>query len=233
MILGLIFLPIRIALNLARILIKLALSLFWLPIHLITRHFFLFVMLAIAIVVFAMFAAHKEDKAANQLPQAPTVSVDPTLTPGPATAPAATAPRGKAAPVKIDPVMKVEDGDSAFATDLIKAMTDPERAAYSAYFYYAMNTLGNGQAYQWANGNINGTIMPTSSFTNHVGDRCRSFKEVLKVHTVEQKLTGTSCDNNDGSWCKLKPNATPMCGLGGGQPSMVDSVKDSVRRLFH
>lgn len=117
------------------------------------------------------------------------------------------------APV-IEPITKRENGDSKFAADLYAMMTDLERVDYSRNFYDAMNTTPDGQAKSWAAGNINGVFQPSQTFLNNSGSTCRRFGEVLKVHTIEQQITGIACVKADGSWCKLKSNATPACNLG-------------------
>lgn len=222
---ALLFLPFRIAINLLR----LGLRLLWLPIHLILHHLFLTFVIVAVILILAMCQSKKEERAPSILPRAtpPSLSVAPQLQG------AQVQPRTKKgqAPVRIDPVLKVEDGNSAFASDLYAAMTDAERAYYSQLFFWAMNTLADRQSYAWANVNTHGEITPLNSFNNKVGHRCRSFKETLKVHTVQQALSGIACDNGGGTWCKLKGNATPMCGLG-GRESTFEGIKRSLRNMF-
>lgn len=136
-------------------------------------------------------------------------------------------------PIIINPVTVVEDGDSAFATDVYATMSDEERAAYSQTFFWVMDNVKDGESHSWSNLNIAGSLRPADSFTNNVGGRCRRFSEVLKVHEVQQTVTGIACENADGSWCKLKVNATPGCNL--GQPAgggLLDSIGGSIRDLF-
>ena len=229
--LSLIFLPVRMALNLTRILIRLATRLLWLPIYLISHHLFLTFMAVLALIVFAQLHSCNEKRKDARLPtprSAPaTLTVDPQLQ----GVPGAPSTGNQVQLERIDPVLKVEDGDSAFASDLYAAMTEAERKYYSAFFFWAMNTLADGTAYPWTRGNIGGSIQPASSFQNNYGDRCRTFRETLKVHTVKQNLTGTACRKGDGSWCKLKANATPMCGLG-YNPGFWGGIVDSVKNLF-
>ena len=116
-----------------------------------------------------------------------------------------------------------KDGDSSFATDLYATMSDEERAYYSSIYFWAMTNLPDGQSHSWNNINIAGTIRPNDTFTNKMGESCRHFSEVLKVHTIQQTLSGTACQRGAGAWCKLKPNATPSCGLGGKEPGIVRS----------
>ena len=126
---------------------------------------------------------------------------------------------------QISPVTRREDGDSSFATDLYASMTEPERNSYSQVFYSVMSNVADGTAFPWTNLNIAGTITPTRSFKNNSGVQCRAFAEVLKVHSIEQTISGTACDRGDGGWCKLKPNATPMCGLSNGSVGIFDAIK--------
>ncbi|MDX2095536.1 MAG: hypothetical protein SFW64_06330, partial [Alphaproteobacteria bacterium] len=117
------------------------------------------------------------------------------------------------------------------ATDTYTMMTDPERAAYSRAFYAVMNTVVDGEAGNWDFHNIQGSIRPVRSFANSNGTRCRTFTEVLKVHHIQQTISGTACDNGGGSWCKLKVNATPRCGLG-HTPGAFDGIANAIGRLF-
>lgn len=131
----------------------------------------------------------------------------------------------------IEPVSKHEDGDSSFATDLYASMTEPERNYYSRVFYGTMGSVPDGKTYEWAHYNIHGALTPVKTFTTKSGLTCRSFTEVLKVHRIQQTLSGTACDNGGGSWCKLKPNATPACGLG-HKPGAFDGITSAVKNLF-
>lgn len=200
---ALLFLPLR--------LFGLALSMVLLPvrmiIRLLTRNLFL---LALVIIGLLLYKALHNSKA--HLPE---------LTP--AAAPQQRTPQGV---IVIEPVRKREDGDSAFATDLYAIMTDPERITYSQNYYWAMSNLTDGQVHTWTGGNINGALRAIDTFTNNTGGRCRHFSEILKVHTIEQTITGIACEQESGGWCKLKPNATPACGLSGYQPGLLDSLKN-------
>jgi surface antigen len=227
---SLLFLPFRIVINLTRILIRLAVRALWLPLYFVSHHLFLTFMVVLAIIVAAQLHSCSEKKKDAQLPSAQQSAPGP-LAVDPQLRGAAMPQTRKGQPVQIDPVLKVEDGDSAFASDLYAAMTEPERNYYSAFFFWAMNNLPDGAAYPWTNGNIAGSIQPVQSFNNKYGDRCRAFREELKVHTVKQNITGTACRNGHGTWCKLKPNATPMCGLG-YNPGFFEGLWGSVRNLF-
>ena len=152
-----------------------------------------------------------------------------TLKPAPKIERAAKTSKG-AAPV-IERVEKEEDGDSAFATDTYATMNDFERAAYSKNFYAIMSTTPNGQARSWTFYNIQGVIRPLSIFNNKNGRVCRKFTEVLKVHRIQQTISGTACDNGGGTWCKLKVNATPQCGLG-HKPDPLDGLGNAIKGLF-
>ncbi len=104
-------------------------------------------------------------------------------------------------------------------------MNEQERANYSRAFFWALSSVPNNTAQNWDADNINGTLTPTDTFLNKSGTTCRHFRERLKVHAIEQQLTGTACAQAGGQWCKLKPNATPACGLG-HKRGMLDSLKN-------
>jgi surface antigen len=198
----LLFLPFRI--------MRMGLGLVLLPVrivvHLLTRNIFLLGIMVIAVVLYAAIRS-----SSHNLPE---------LTP------ATAQPQMKNGQVLVDPVRKKEDGDSAFATDLYATMTDAERAAYSQHYYWAMANLPDGQEHLWTEQNIGGTLRANDNFANNSGARCRHFNEILKVHAIEQTLSGTACQQDNGSWCKLKPNATPACNLGGYQPGVMDTLKN-------
>jgi hypothetical protein len=137
----------------------------------------------------------------------------------------------KGLPPVVEPVTKYEDGDSVFSADLYPLMTEMERAQYSNIFYAVMRKIPDGREHIWSYYNIHGTLKPTATFKNKKGHTCRSFTEVLKVHTIQQTISGTACDNGGGQWCKLKPNATPACGLG-YNPGFMQGIGDSIKNLF-
>ncbi len=186
-----------------------------LPLKFFARHTVLCLVLIAALI---LYLALKKDPHA----------VD-NLKPQPGAQQAAPLPKG-AVPL-IQPITKKEDGDSVFATDTYTIMSDPERLQYSQNFYSIMNSTADGQATSWAYYNIQGSIRPLSTFTNQMGAVCRPFTEVLKVHNIEQTLSGTACSNGNGSWCKLKPNATPECGLG-HKSGTFDGLESAIKGLF-
>jgi surface antigen len=94
-----------------------------------------------------------------------------------------------------------------------------------------MNTLPDGQTHSWNNIDIAGSIRPDKSFVNKSGEKCRYFGEVLKVHAVQQNISGLACQNGSVSWCKLRANATPACGLG-HKPGALDSISGAFDKLF-
>lgn len=134
----------------------------------------------------------------------------------------------------IQPVKTVEDGNSAFATDLIPKMNPEELRVYSDTFFWVMQHQPKGKAHGWNFYNIYGTITPGPVFNNNLGHQCRRFREVLKVHEIQQTLDGISCKKADGGWCKLGKNWTPICGLGpdGGISGFVNGIENSLRGLF-
>lgn len=152
-----------------------------------------------------------------------------TLKPAPKVERAAKTPKG-VAPI-IERVEKVEDGDSSFATDTYAMMNPQERAAYSHAFYSTMSTVPDGQAKDWSFYNIQGSLRPVSTFKNSSERVCRKFTETLKVHRIQQTISGTACDNGGGTWCKLKVNATPQCGLG-HTPGTFDGLGKAIGNLF-
>ena len=131
----------------------------------------------------------------------------------------------------VEPVEKREDGDSTFATDTYTMMTDVEQAMYSQNFYTILNTTADGQATSWSYYNIQGSLRPIRTFHNNNGNICRTFTEVLKVHRIQQTISGTACGNGASTWCKLKPNATPECGLGHA-PGAFDGLSNAIKGLF-
>lgn len=208
--LGILLLPLR--------LVGIPLAMVYLPFRIIlklfARHTVAFILVVLAIYLFFHFRHNNA-----RLPE---------LTPA-QTAPVAKTPQGKM-PI-VEPVRKRENGDSAFATDLYATMTEEERIQYSKNYFYAMNALTDGQVHSWSSYNIAGSIRANDTFRNGSGDRCRHFNEVLKVHSIQQTISGTACEQGGGRWCKLKPNATPMCGLG-GSGGFMDGITRSLRNLF-
>ena len=197
----------RIIFNLIGILLALATRALWLPILLVKRNLFLVILLVVALVIYTKCS--QSQMPAELTPAAPVASTPAPAAPG-------DNKRSKQAPkVVIEPVTKREDGTSGFATDLYKLMTDDQRGYYSHIYYWAMANLPDGQTHAWVNGNMYGSFTPTRTFSNNAGGTCRNFKETLKVRHIEQQISGIACLKPDMTWCKLQPNATPTCGLGG------------------
>ena len=185
------------------------------PLKIFARHTVL--CLAVAAVLIVYLAVKKDPHSLDTLKPAPKVER------------AAKTPKG--APAIIEPVDKIEDGDSAFATDTYAMMNEQERAAYSHAFYNAMSTVPDGQSKEWSFYNIQGSLRPISTFKNSSDRYCRKFTEVRKVHRIQQTITGTACADSGGTWCKLKVNATPQCGLG-HTPGMFDGIGKAIESLF-
>lgn len=185
------------------------------PLKIFARHTVL--CLAVAAVIILYLAVKKDPHSLDTLKPAPKVER------------AAKTPKG-AAPI-IQQVTKVEDGDSAFATDTYAMMNEQERAAYSRAFYSAMSTVPDGQSKEWSFYNIQGSLRPISTFRNSSDRVCRKFTETLKVHNIQQTISGKACADSGGTWCKLKVNATPQCGLG-HTPGAFDGIGNAIGNLF-
>lgn len=184
-----------------------------LPFHLILHNFFLVLVVVAILIIYFEFSGDGSSNVSHRAPSPPSASeANPPAKPG-----------------QIDPVRRYENGDSAFSTDLYASMTDAERQHYSQMFYSVMENVVDNTPYSWQAVNIAGTLTPGKRFYNQNGVECRRFKETLKVHSIEQSITGIGCDRGDGGWCKLKSNATPACGLS-TKGSM--GIMDSIRRLF-
>lgn len=203
----------RVISNLTRLGIRLALF----PIFLLTRNLFLVVIVVAAVLIYtALGTSSGSNRTASQRDANP-VRMERNA-------------QGQMVQVA-SPVRTTEDGNSAFANDLYAQMTDEERSAYSQTFFWAMASLKDGASHQWAHTDIAGTLTPTNSYKNKVGATCRNFNETLKVHSVQQQLQGIACQKNDGSWCKLKANATPVCGIG-HNPGMLENFGTSLKNMF-
>lgn len=155
----------------------------------------------------------------------------PQLTPVPADSSQAKPADPSKIPI-VQPVSKTEDGNSDFSSDLYAAMNKVERSEYSKHFYFAMAQKADGTEHAWSYYNIAGRLRPNDSFTNAYGDRCRHFSEVLKVQHIQQTVSGTACERGNGSWCKLRENATPVCGMGKSRGGTLDSISRSLGNLF-
>ncbi len=117
----------------------------------------------------------------------------------------------------IDPVSKYEDGNSAFSADLLKKMEEFELSYYSQIFFWTMQNAKVNQTHRWSKDNIAGEITVTHAFRNKRDVACKKFNETLKVHEIQQTLNGIACAKPDGTWCKLKHDATPACNLSAPQ----------------
>lgn len=202
------FLPLR--------LLGIPVAILMIPVRILMHNFVL-----VAVVIATIFIYRSCSEQSNYGPSHPS----------PIASPKQAKNRGNG-PIVIDAVTKQEDGDSAFATDVYATMSDEERAFYSHTFFTAMSNLPDGETQGWTNYNIAGSIRPDDTFTNKTGTRCRHFSEALKVHEVQQTLTGIACDNGGGTWCKLKSTATPACNLGQPARGLLDGITTSIKGLF-
>lgn len=205
----------RIIFNLFGVLTRLGIGLLAFPIFLLTRHIFLLVIAAGILFIYLFMSSDDKQVRSTEHLNKPTMVKN---------------EKGQMVQVAT-PVRKVEDGNSAFTNDVYKQMTEQEQAYYSQIFFWAMTTLPDNQTHSWSNVDIAGTIKPANSFLNKSGERCRMFSEVLKVHAVQQNISGMACDNGGGTWCKLSATATPACGLG-HKPGMFDGVSGAFNKLF-
>lgn len=227
---NLIVLPFRLALTLLFALLSLFFSLFGItlsasshiiaiPLVILRKNLFWVGLIVLSLVIYFYFKHDSEPRQQS----APAIGTIPSeLQPAQGTPQQTKSTSGQ---ILVEAVRKREDGNSAFAADLYTMMNDEQRAYYSQFFFWAMTNLQDGQTHPWANGNTNGSFTLTSTFRNSSGTTCRRFHETLKVRSIEQNLDGIGCIKSNGSWCKLKANATPACGLGGNR-GFWDSLKD-------
>jgi surface antigen len=200
----------RIASNLIRMAIRLALF----PLFLLTHNLFAVIVVVAGVLIYMNLSSDDHSQSSRNAN------------------PASMERNAKGQMVQVpSTVATVENGNSAFANDLYVQMTESERSYYSQIFFWVMGNVKDGQAHSWSNIDIGGMISPTSSFKNKVGDTCRQFSESLKVHAVQQQITGIACQKADGSWCKLSANATPACGLG-HTPGMFEGITGSLKNIF-
>ncbi len=205
----------RIIFNLFGVITRLGVGLLAFPIFLLTRHAFLLVIAGGLLFVYLFFSSDDQQTRSTVNHNKPTMVRN---------------EQGQMVQVAT-PVKSVENGNSAFANDVYKQMTEQERAYYSQMYFWVMTNVPDGQTHSWTNIDIAGSIRPDKSFTNKSGEKCRYFGEVLKVHAVQQSITGLACQNGAKSWCKLGATATPACGLG-HKPGVLDSVGESFNKLF-
>lgn len=206
------------------------------PLALLRRHAFTLIMLAGLLYVATLFMENDTPKTVQynrgRAGAEPPInqSVNTPAAPNGATPAAPKTPQN----VKIDIVKKIEEGNSVFNSDLLDAMTKDEILNYSQVFYWAMDNLADGTSHDWNFYNTHGNITPLSSFENSRGHVCRRFRETLKVHEIQQHITGVSCPQPEGGWCKLRNNSTPVCGLGRkpGIGSWWQDIQYSIGNIF-
>lgn len=209
----------RIIFNLFRMASRLVFNIFWLPVFILMRSPMLVVIAILGIAIIAYFSS--DDTTASRQTNNARNANPPSMIQG---------ADGKQMQVA-SPVRVVEDGDSTFANDLYAQMTEEERAYYSQTYFWIMNNVADGQTHSWSHIDIAGSMKLGTSFTNKAGARCRPFAEALKVHSVQQNLTGIACQRDAASWCKLNATATPACGLG-HTPSFFESIGSGLGKLF-
>lgn len=134
----------------------------------------------------------------------------------------------------VQQAIRFEDGNSVFSEDLLPKMNHDEIAHYSRVFFWVLENLPNKKTHNWNFFNIHGSITPTSRFKNNFGHVCRHFSEILKVHDVQQEISGIACQKPGGGWCKLRSNSTPACNIHRkpGLGSWIDDVQRGISDIF-
>jgi len=208
---GKLFALLVVTRNIIRNLWRMVWRVLWYPLSLVWRHSFGLLLLASMAYVIYIFT--KDDTPAQptgtmlQQPASGNTSDNYGTT-------SRAAPKAPVAPAgPIDPVLKEEDGNSMFSTDLMKVMTEEELGYYSQVFQWAMQRVPTGTTHNWNNANTYGSITPGKPFQNGQKVYCREFEEVLKVHSIRQTISGVSCQRKSGGWCKLRNTSTPACGI--------------------
>lgn len=133
---------------------------------------------------------------------------------------------------------KAQDGNSRFAANLLQKMNPGELQWYSRIFYHALQSLPEGQAYQWlyqsGESRMFGRLIPGRLDKQGSGITCRTFRELLVVEDKAQQIDGLACQRLEGGWCKLRPGSAKTCEI--KAPSGLDglwfSAKRGLRELF-
>lgn len=121
-------------------------------------------------------------------------------------------PQDQGAALVQQDVKHIEDGNSRFAKDMVTRMSQPQQQYYWQVFSYAVSQVPIDTPYLWQYQNIGGSIAFSGDFKNSRGEKCRNFKESIKVATRQQNLDGKACfDSHSNRWCKLKLNDTATC----------------------
>lgn len=196
--LQLLLLPFRIARRFLWMII-------WYSVYFLLRRPKLFILAAVMLLVGILYAGWAAYRDADLLTQA---------------VPERTTDKRTGEPAKKTeiPVVKgkIEDGNSAFAANLVKQMQPFEMQAYSKAFYGTMRTSPAGTEKRWqANAEVYGSITPGETFKSGYGVTCRRFTELMSVRKTNQRFTGISCLRKDNSWCKLRLKSAPVCDLKG------------------
>ncbi len=139
---------------------------------------------------------------------------------------------GKNQPPIIQPVLRVQNGNSRFSEDLLSKMSPFELKHYSDVFYWVMEYKEANEPHRWAYHNIHGTITPQGRFKNNHGHTCRRFEEVLKVHTIQQTFDGMACQKVEGGWCRLRSDSTALCGIAESGSGLFDGLGQKLKNLF-
>ncbi len=199
----------------------------WYPLAMLWRRVFGICVLAGFGYIVSLFF---ESDDLGAIPEPPNIAVPRNPADGSPVAP----PLKKGDNIEVQLVTKIENGNSAFSSDLISQMNAKELHFYSQTFYWVMQHQKLGKEHAWNFYNINGTLTPTVQFKNNLGDTCRRFKETLKVGETQQKIEGIACEKYGGSWCKLRPGSTPACELGrkSGLSNWWFDTQQSFKRLF-
>lgn len=83
-----------------------------------------------------------------------------------------------------------------------KAMDENDKKMLELSSYKAFEAAPSGNSVEWKNpdsGNY-GSITPTRTFKNEVGQYCREYTQVIVIGGKQEKAYGRACRQPDGQW---------------------------------
>lgn len=99
-------------------------------------------------------------------------------------------------------------------TQVARAFTDSEIEYLEKSFDYAMDTLEDGQTYDWSVAAVNGRISAGKTYQSKQKATCRPFAEVARTHSAQKVDAGAACKRvGREGWCRVYGENPQSCAL--------------------
>lgn len=95
-----------------------------------------------------------------------------------------------------------------------RAFTDAEVEYIEKSFDYAMETLKDGDAFDWSAAGVNARISASAIFLSNQKADCRHYVEIMRTADSQRTEKGLACKRSgEQGWCRLSYDVPQSCAL--------------------